>query len=391
MSASIITFANLGRKQNLRTTDMLPLIESFKAAGELRQVICQINAGFSFNHAYSAVPAWLRYPMRALEKISGRIFPRRMTEKLFDFFTARRLTYADVTFLHGGFFMPRTVRRARELGSLTVDISVSAHIAANATLEKEEFALLGIREYEGWYSQIAREATQLKLLDYLILMSQFTKKTYIAAGYPEDHIFIAHIDIDTKRFSPREGAGEPTKPFRALYLAHTQPLKGLHYLLDAWTSFDAPDAELVIVGGFSAIPDELRQRYEKRIHGDPRITWVAGTHTPEEYYRRASIYVFPSLTEGFGRSTLEAMASGLPVVMTENAGGIVEDGKTGYIVPIRDARALKEKIEYLYRHPDVVKQMGREARKAVENKKPFGEAVLGIYREILRREGRSSA
>ena len=389
MSATIITFANLGRKQNLRTTDMMPLIETFMAAGELKQVVCQINAGFHFRQTYSAIPAWLRYPIRVLEKISGRTFPRRTIERLFDFFTAHRLVRADLTLLHGGLVMPRTVRRAQALGSLAVNISVSAHTKANAALERDELSYLGFPEYEGWYTRLVHEAADPGMFDYLIEMSEFGKQTYIDAGYPADRIYIAHLDIDTKRFSP----GEPTRgkdaPFRILYLAHTQPLKGLHYLLDAWESLHLPGAELVIMGGFSDMPDELRQRYVDRIQGNSNIQWTAGTHTPENYYRDASVFVSPTLTEGFGRNTIEAMACGLPVITTVHAPGIVEDGKTGFIVPIRDANAIKDKIEYLYHHRDIAEAMGREARTAVENKKPFGEQVLEIYRDIMRREGRA--
>lgn len=385
MSASIVTFANLGRKQNLRTTDMLPLIEAFIEKGVLQQIVCQINTGFHFKHTYSAIPAWLRYPMRILEKLSGKAFPRPMTEKLFDFFTARRLARTDVTLFHGGFTMPRAVLRAHILGSLTVDMSVSADLATNVALEKEELPYLGFPDYEGTYTRIAREAAHLNQFDYLIVMSEFTKKSHIAAGYPADRIYMAHIDVDAERFAPQERAHDA--PFRVLYLAHTQPLKGLHYLLDAWESLDLSGAELVIIGGFGEMPEELKQHYIDRIQSDPRIKWTAGTHTPEKYFHEASVLVFPSLTEGFGRVTIEAMACGLPVITTTHAPGIVEDGKTGFVVPARDAQAIKEKIEYLYHHPDIREQMGKAARKAVEDKKSFGEAVFEIYRDILRREG----
>jgi len=389
MSASIVTFANLGRKKNLRTTDIVPLVETFAAEKDLRQVICQINAGFPFAHMSSAIPAWLHYPMRVLEKLSGKTFPRHMTERLFDFFTACRLVRTDVTFLHGSYFMIRTARRARALGSITVDISVSAYIPANVALEREELAALGFPEYQGSYSKLASHVLSVDALDYLILMSNFTKQTYLAAGYSEERIFIAHLDIDTERFSPMNRTEKNiNEPFRILYLAFTTPLKGLEYLLDAWESLHLPDTELVIVGGFSEMPEELKQDYTGRIQSDPHIKWVLGTHTPELYYRDASVFVFPSLTEGFGRVTLEAMACGIPVITTENAQGIVEDGKTGFVVPIRNADAIKEKIEYLYYHRAITEQMGRQARKAVENKKPFGEVVFKIYQEILRREGR---
>ena len=81
------------------------------------------------------------------------------------------------------------------------------------------------------------------------------------------------------------------------------------------------------------------------------------------------------------------MACGVPVITTENAKGIVEDGETGFIVPIRDPEAIREKIEFLYNNPDVREKMGRKARKAVLEKESFADQVYGIYQEILEREG----
>jgi len=79
---------------------------------------------------------------------------------------------------------------------------------------------------------------------------------------------------------------------------------------------------------------------------------------------------------------MEAMACGLPVITTENAQSIVEDGKSGFVVPIRDINALEEKIRYLYYNREVAEKMGKEAHKTMEHKKPFGEDAYKIYKEI---------
>jgi len=84
---------------------------------------------------------------------------------------------------------------------------------------------------------------------------------------------------------------------------------------------------------------------------------------------------------------MEAMASGLPVITTENARSIIEDGKSGFVVPVRDSKAIKERIEYLYHNKDEGRRIGRQARAAMVEKRPFGEAVYEIYEEICRREG----
>ena len=77
---------------------------------------------------------------------------------------------------------------------------------------------------------------------------------------------------------------------------------------------------------------------------------------------------FLLLVEGLALVLLEAMACGVPVITTLNAGGsdILTHGVEGFIVPIRDVEALKEKLEWCYRHPQELAEMGRAARRKAE-------------------------
>ncbi len=86
-------------------------------------------------------------------------------------------------------------------------------------------------------------------------------------------------------------------------------------------------------------------------------------------YNDCSVYVQPSVTEGFGIPVLEAMAYSRPVIVTEGAGSheLVDDGKDGFVVPIRDPDTIKEKIEYFHDNPDEVSRMGKNARAKAEN------------------------
>ncbi len=72
-----------------------------------------------------------------------------------------------------------------------------------------------------------------------------------------------------------------------------------------------------------------------------------------QYYSTDNVFVFPSLVEGFGLVLLEAMACSIPVITTPNTAGpdIITDGLERFIIPIRDIEALKEKLEWCYRHP----------------------------------------
>ncbi|MDR0460580.1 MAG: glycosyltransferase family 4 protein [Nitrososphaerota archaeon] len=85
-------------------------------------------------------------------------------------------------------------------------------------------------------------------------------------------------------------------------------------------------------------------------------------------YNDCSVYVQPSVTEGFGIPVLEAMAYYRPVIVTEGAGSseLVEDGKEGFVIPIRNPEAIKDKIQYFYDNPGEIKRMGKNARTKAE-------------------------
>jgi glycosyltransferase involved in cell wall biosynthesis len=91
------------------------------------------------------------------------------------------------------------------------------------------------------------------------------------------------------------------------------------------------------------------------------------------------------------------MACGLPVIGTTNTGAasLFTDGKEGFIVPIRDPVAIREKILYLYEHPEVREAMAQAARKRVQRLggwDEYGNRTLSMYEDALsRRPGPSRA
>jgi glycosyltransferase involved in cell wall biosynthesis len=70
--------------------------------------------------------------------------------------------------------------------------------------------------------------------------------------------------------------------------------------------------------------------------------------------------------EGSAKVTYEAMACGIPIIVTHNAGSLAKDGEDGYIVPIRSSHALAEKILYLYQNRELCKLMGVSARNRIK-------------------------
>lgn len=106
----------------------------------------------------------------------------------------------------------------------------------------------------------------------------------------------------------------------------------------------------------------------------------------------SSLYVQPSVTESFGIHVLEAMAYARPVIVTEGAGvcELVENGKEGFVVPIRDPDAIKEKIQYFHDNPDEIKRMGKNAREKAEiySWEIIEERYRNLIKDVLNEKSR---
>ena len=97
----------------------------------------------------------------------------------------------------------------------------------------------------------------------------------------------------------------------------------------------------------------------------------------KRHYEWADVFVFPAVCEGSATVTYEALAAGLPVITTPNAGSVVRDGIDGFIVPIRSPEAIAERIDLLAQKPDLLAWMSQNASNHAQN------FSLGKYAERL--------
>jgi glycosyltransferase involved in cell wall biosynthesis len=153
------------------------------------------------------------------------------------------------------------------------------------------------------------------------------------------------------------------------------PRKGVEFLIDAFAIVQAQrnvECSLILAGD-----GELREALERKVAqlGLHNVVFAGFWQRPDlpRLHACADVMVFPTLGDTYGYVVEEAMSSGLPVIATSAAGEIhsrIQEGRTGYVVPPRDAPALAQRMLTFLDDPALAQSMGAAARQSVQSKTP---------------------
>jgi glycosyltransferase involved in cell wall biosynthesis len=231
----------------------------------------------------------------------------------------------------------------------------------------------------GWsYEQ--KVLDELALADFIFVPSEYAKRTYLAEGFPSERLVTLPYGVDLEHFSPSSSAASG---FRVLYVGALTFRKGVQYLLEAFSKVRLPHSELLLVGPMDPAFRPVLARYEGLFTYHP----AAPKTKLRDFYTAASVFVLPSLADSFSLATVEAMACGLPVIISANTGAadLLTDQEDGFVLPIRDVPRLIEVLCYLFHHREAREAVGQRARRtaAAQTWKRYGETAALIYRQKI--------
>lgn len=207
---------------------------------------------------------------------------------------------------------------------------------------------------------LAWKEQELQLAGTIFVPSQHARRT-LAGIVEEEKIRVVPYGAPPVRERKRINL-DPAQPLQILFVGLLAQHKGIGYLLEA-VGLMPGQAELTLVGARyrpNAKVDEACRRW-RWFETLPHFRLL-------ELMREADVLVLPSLSDAFGLVITEALASGLPVIVTPNAGAseLIDDGREGFIVPIRDAAAIAERLDILYRDRELLARMSQQAQAAAE-------------------------
>ncbi|MGY1631571.1 glycosyltransferase family 4 protein [Geodermatophilus sp. SYSU D01186] len=252
------------------------------------------------------------------------------------------------------------------------------HLAAEAERNPEWAATLQHHDLdEDWADRLDEE---ISLASVLVVASNFAAETYVAAGVDRARMLTVPLGVSLPA-EVGDALRDPHHGLRVLFVGMLTQRKGLSYLVDAFEAADLPEgSRLVLAGRPIGDAAAICARH-------PRID-LLGQLTKsdlDDVYRKADVFALPSLVEGFGLVGLEAMARGLPTVVSTHTFGadIIRDGIDGYVVPAGEVEPLAAALTELGSSPDLRARMGKAAaaRARAFSWDAYGSRMVGVLQD----------
>jgi glycosyltransferase involved in cell wall biosynthesis len=223
--------------------------------------------------------------------------------------------------------------------------------------------------------------------DLIIANSDFVKQTLVDCGIPLERVAVLYWGVDSEMESYLEGLPRKRPPIEAgvkfLFAGSVERRKGADLLLKAFAELQQDDWQLTIAGPVQA---DLRQRVSAL--RDPRVR-VLGPVSREELARLMlshHVFVFPTLAEGSARVVFEAMAAGMAIVTTPNAGSVVEDRRHGLLIQAGSRQSTVDAVgAFLGPERERIMTYGRAADALIKREYHSGAykaKLVALYRDI---------
>lgn len=200
-------------------------------------------------------------------------------------------------------------------------------------------------------------------------------------------IRVIYNGIDSNHFVPRPQARPENNFIITLGASRVTVRKGIKYLIGAVNLLAQKYPQLLLKILGDGDDKERLEKIVKELKLENHIQFFGRIPREETlpYYQEASVFVLPSLNEGMSNALLEALASGLPIIATDTGGSqeLVTDDENGFIVKMKSAEDIAEKLECLINDETLCARFGQESRKRAEamSWKNVAEKYAELYRK----------
>ncbi len=238
----------------------------------------------------------------------------------------------------------KSFQRARQLRYQNLELqAANSHVNNVARRHTVAISRFGIET--SWLNEAQHRKTlrEYDAADAIYVASEYTRQSFLAEGVTPSKLYKRTLDVQSRFKAPHLPPTDDV--FRVVYCGSLTVMKGIPVLIEAFSRLSGGRVELILVGGWAT--RGMRRYLQSWLQRDARIHIAPGDPLP--YLQRADVYVHPSFNDGFAYAPMEALAVGVPVIVTEDTGmkEHVREGVNGYVVPTGDWEAILERLEFL--------------------------------------------
>ncbi len=221
----------------------------------------------------------------------------------------------------------------------------------------------------------------------MIAPSNEMGKAMTSRGLDERKLKVVPHGIPRPKMEPHTTPTADGK-IRFFYIGRICYVKGIHVLLEGFSRVKNKRVELHLIGG-AANKAEVRymHRLQKKYENDSRVIWHGKIKPVEVYEQIKSYHVSSSSSflESFGLNISESLAMGKPVIATRCGGAEmqIKDGINGWLVPTNNPDALREKIEEIASHSEILSGMADACRESVVYLEEHCQKMIEVYKSTL--------
>jgi glycosyltransferase involved in cell wall biosynthesis len=262
----------------------------------------------------------------------------------FDARAARGLGGADQLIAFNGTALAQ-LRAGRRAGLPTRSL-VSANSHMRRVIRQHELAYRQYPIERPWATHLLRRnLREYAQADRILVSSRYVLESFLEEGFADELLAFFPLTPDP-RYQPAS-APKGSSTFDIVYCGSLLVHKGVPLLLDAVSRLGHEDLRLVLVGGWKT--RTMRRFIEQACREDPRISVRPGDALP--WFQTARLCVHPAYEDGFAYAAAEAMACGVPVIVSEDTGmkELIDPGADGLILPTGSVEALTQAIDASYR------------------------------------------
>ena len=347
-----------------------------------KELVCNYNLGKYLDFSFSKFRL-----NKFFDKSKFNVFK----DNLFDSWLSRNIDQingADIFVGWTNYFL-KSLPQIKKTGAKIIAESGSCHILYQAKLLAEEYDKWGLYYPAICEENISKMVQEYEQADYIMTISDFVYQSFLKEGICKDKLLKVSCGIDVEFFlqKNREKEIKGDGKFRVICVGLMCLRKGIQYLLKAWNKLNLPQSktELLLVGN---LQNDLKAVL-KNIEIKKNVVFYGSVNKDKlaELYKNSSLFVLPSVEDGFGMVIGEAMACGLPVICTDHTAGtdLIQNGKQGFVVPSRNIDILAEKILWCYKNKQESELLGKDGKERIKtfSWNNYGENVFQVYKKIL--------